>query len=61
MAEAEVAVSVMDAIAESHHSASSLAVPGSFEAARVGPGNFELMRVIGQGGYGKVSFERISR
>eukprot|EP00048_Salpingoeca_helianthica_P006396 m.98074 g.98074 ORF g.98074 m.98074 type:complete len:416 (-) comp13997_c2_seq1:295-1542(-) len=55
----DVAVSVVDAIAESHISLAAMDVDaggGAREAApmRVGVESFDLLRVIGRGGYGKV-------
>ena len=45
-------MSVVDALQENESSALSR---GEAVVPRVGPANFELLRVIGKGGYGKVS------
>lgn len=53
----DVAVSVVDAIAESHISLAAMDVDAPHEVAmhpRVTTDSFDLLRVIGQGGYGKV-------
>jgi hypothetical protein len=51
-----MAVSVVDALAESVSSTAS----ERMAAPKVGPGNFDLLRVIGKGGYGKVRELRVS-
>ena len=45
-----LAMSVVDALAEHHSSTDGTCAP----APKVGPSSFELLRVIGKGGYGKV-------
>lgn len=45
-----LAMSVVDALAEHHSSTDGACAP----APKVGPSSFELLRVIGKGGYGKV-------
>jgi hypothetical protein len=48
-----ISVSVMDALAEAHPRESAASAADATEP-RIGPNSFDLLKVIGRGGYGKV-------